>query len=130
MIAAPPGTGQTGAYQFRLFDATGPAPTFAAGDTVSGTLSPGNSAALYHFQGTAGQHLLLHNLSTLALTDSNSVWTLYDPTGHGLRLAWLFYQNNVHDIDVVLPFTGTYTLVLSGAATANAPYSFQAIDLS
>ena len=65
-------------------------------------------------------------MSPTSTTDHESVWTLSWPKGTGGTRAWLISNVNAPNINEVLPFTGTYMIVLAGAAAANASYAFRA----
>ncbi|TWT50461.1 hypothetical protein Pla22_32040 [Rubripirellula amarantea] len=103
----------TGGYAFNLIDlanataiTTGSVGT-PAGPTVTGTLSPAESAKAYKFTGIAGNRLLFNNINT---SGDSAHWILLDP-----------YNNVVFDdytstdqSNVVISASGTYTLVMAG----------------
>ncbi len=109
----------TGSYGFQLIDASSlPVAPFAT--TVSGTLNPGLSEALYQIVGSAGQTLYFQALGT----DSNGRWNLYSP---GPSPSYVNGAAIDADFQVTLPQSGSYYLVLNGQQSSGASvnYSFQ-----
>ncbi|HEV3344774.1 MAG TPA: NF038129 family PEP-CTERM protein, partial [Pirellulales bacterium] len=114
-----------GGFSFRILDVS-QQPAVAMGATQTGALTPGLSSDIYRIPGTAGQRLLLTNLSTLGSQDGVSRWTLYTPDEHQLASAYLSFQyDGYNNILALLPATGTYTLVVSGGnSTGPVRYGF------
>ncbi|MDD5388106.1 MAG: Ig-like domain-containing protein [Gallionellaceae bacterium] len=113
--------GGAGNYSFRLLDANH-APLLTPGAAQSGTLSPGNSTAIYRYQGQAGQRLYLDQLAS----GGNVSGRLIDP--HGQEIS----RNSFADVDAfTLSQTGTYTLLVMGALgnATNVSYSINAIPV-
>ncbi len=96
---------------------TPPGPT-----SVSGSLNPGNAVTTYQIDGTSGERLLFHSVST---TSTNGSWLLLGEAGNevaGNGIASDFTAN--------LTTTGTYYLELVGNITGEIDYSFQVSDVS
>ncbi|MHC5539306.1 beta strand repeat-containing protein, partial [Singulisphaera rosea] len=115
----------TGSFKFNLLDYAAATPITVGsaatptGQTVSASLSPANSTKLYRFTGTAGDSLLFHTISS---SGDYATWRLYDSFNTPL------FDTSVADDNggVILPTSGTYTLVLAGALddTASPTVSF------
>ena len=108
----------TGSYGFNILDIE--KATFIDKDTnISNTLNPGKETHLYRFDGKKDQRLYIDSLNIA--TGGN--WSLYDS---GLNL--IDSKNVSNYMEVVLPNTGSYTLVIGGS-NGNIPvdYSFQII---
>ncbi|MHC5542386.1 hypothetical protein ACYOEI_29540, partial [Singulisphaera rosea] len=90
------------------------------GQVVSGTLSPANSARLYKFDAQAGDKLLFDNQS---FSGGSANWQLIGPYGD----TFFNVDANTDIAHVIIPASGTYTLVIGGATgTTVAPsYSFR-----
>ena len=111
----------TGSYGFRVLDAA-TQPVLTLGSTQNGTLNPGVNADIYQINGTQGQRLLFHSLTT----SNAGSWTFY-----GIGNQQVASTNLSLDFTVTLPETGTDLLVLSGNNASNpVPYSFQVSDVS
>ncbi|MFN9973829.1 MAG: hypothetical protein ACK58T_28445, partial [Phycisphaerae bacterium] len=117
-----------GNYSFRLLDLASATPL----PTVPETLSPSNSTNLHQFSGTQGQIVYFDNTS-FSTTDTTgnaggSLWFLFDQYG-----TQLFGQGIGNDGGrVVLPNTGTYTIVVQGSlyADGTTTYAFDAIPVT
>ena len=123
-VAAPRGINSTGAYSFRLIDASSQ-PLVTLGTTVNGTLTPGLGTDVYRVAVTQGQRLFFNDLSALS-GDTASQWIIYGPEMQGIASANLFYSGYTqHGMEMTAAETGTYYLVLKGGNTTGpAPYSF------
>jgi RHS repeat-associated protein len=112
------GSGQTtGAYSFRLLDLSQATP-LTPGVPVSGSLSPGNSTAVYNFSASAGATYYFASQQGAFPNE----WRLIDPYGNQL------FGNGL-DSDggrLTLTATGTYTLLVEGdiGNTAQVSYGF------
>ncbi len=89
---------------------------------VSGSLDPGNTFNYYQIDGTAGERLHFHNVST---TSSNGNWLLFGEAGNEIAGTGI-----ASDFTANLSATGTYYLELIGNITAPINYSFQVSDTS
>ena len=96
---------------------TPPGPT-----SVSGKLNPGNAMAVYQIDGTAGERLLFHSVST---TSSNGSWLLLGEAGNKIAGTGI-----ASDFTANLTATGTFYLELVGNITGEIDYSFQVSDTS
>ncbi|MBE9061109.1 Ig-like domain-containing protein [cf. Phormidesmis sp. LEGE 11477] len=105
----------TGDYSFRVFDLT-TADTLTLDTDVNGTLDPGSSAALYQFEGIAGQQLFFDGQSA----DSGSTFYLYGP-GNQQIIA----RATRSDQAIELPGEGTYTVAIRGFANESHNFSFR-----
>lgn len=109
-------------YRFRLL-ATAQAPTLALGDLITGAFTVGTETIQYQFTGTAGQRVLYDGLEA----DFDNVSAQLLAPGN----AQLFSLNaDLQSDPLVLPRTGTYTLVLQGNSVAGADYRFRMLDVS
>jgi hypothetical protein len=108
----------TGPYKFRLLDASKLA-VLPLDTIVSDTLSPGISAKVYRFEGTAGQHLYLDGLGA----NSGGSWYLYGPNNT------LIANTSIGaDFEITLPLNGTYLLAAWGANLGGPlPFSVQVL---
>ncbi|RUY68488.1 LEPR-XLL domain-containing protein, partial [Mesorhizobium sp. M7A.F.Ca.CA.001.09.2.1] len=105
----------TDPYSFRLLDLSAATP-ITLGDPVSGTLPSGNETALYRFEATAGDQVLL---SRQALSAGSPYWRLIDPYGGQV------YANYFNDSPTLtLPLTGTYTLLFEGQIGENGTLQY------
>src|SRR5262249_43069497 len=96
----------TGAYSFRLLDLS-QGTALTPGTPASGTLSPANSTAVYHFSANAGDTYYFARQAG----SSSDFWRLLDPYGNQL-----FGTNlNSDGGRLTLSATGTYTLLAEGA---------------
>ncbi|BAZ48519.1 YD repeat protein [Nostoc sp. NIES-4103] len=112
----------TGNYSFTLSDLAKVQPlTF--GTLVTNTLDPGNSVALYRFDGTPGK-IISFDLSAASWTGAN--WVLYDPTGRAVETP----AASSPDFTTGLSAAGSYTLAIAGNSVTSVPYSFQVNDVS
>jgi hypothetical protein len=117
-----------GNYSFRVLDLAAATPL----PTVPATLNPSNSTNLHQFNGTQGQIFYFDNTSfsttdTTGLTFASS-WSLYDQYG-----TQLFFQYVGNDGGrIVLPNTGTYTVVVQGyiSTDGTTTYGFSAIPVT
>ncbi len=105
------GTGDAiGNYSFRLSDLS-QSPTFTPGASISGTLSPANSTAIYHFDGVAGEQYYFDIQSKVGINGAR--WRLIDPFG-AVLFAGPFTTSS--DVDTLtLAASGMYTLLIEGA---------------
>ena len=94
------------------------------GKSVSNTINPGNSVALYQVIGNPGQILSFNLQNATQWTGAN--WVLYDPTGHAIETP----SANSPNFTVGLPQAGNYTLAVIGNSTNPVSYSFQVTDKS
>ena len=90
--------------------------------SVSGSLKPGNTFSFYQIDGTAGERLDFHNVST---TSSNGNWLLLGEAGNEIAGTGI-----ASDFTANLTATGTYYLELVGNITSEIDYSFQVSDVS
>ncbi|MBX9253632.1 tandem-95 repeat protein [Desmonostoc muscorum CCALA 125] len=112
----------TGNYSFTLSDLAQVQPlTF--GTPVTNTLEPGNSVALYRFDGTPGK-IIKFDLTAASWTGAN--WVLYDPTGRAVETP----SASSPDFTTGLSAAGSYTLAIVGNSATSVPYSFQVNDVS
>ncbi|WP_422928452.1 beta strand repeat-containing protein [Singulisphaera sp. PoT] len=107
----------TSAYSFRMLDAASAAAIAPGSTTYGGTLNPGTGTVLYTFSATAGATYLFDALGT---TGAPSNWSLYGPNDSIITTSPLD-----GDINLFLPWTGTYLLAVEGAATSAVPYRFK-----
>ena len=108
----------TGAYAFRLLDLAS-ATALTIGTPAAGTLDPGNGIALYTFAATAGQRIAVSNLTGW---NGSQYYVLVGPASQ-LVIGETALSRGTGPIQ--LPFSGTYTLLLSGrsAVTSTSNYS-------
>lgn len=101
------GSGRSvGDYAFRLVDQSHSIP-MTLGQKVSGTLDPGDGAALYRFDAAAGDALYFQSLGSSGFTPA---WRLIDPFGREV-----FGRSTMSDRDPTpLALGGTYTLIVDG----------------
>ncbi len=111
----------TPSYAFRLVDSSSAIP-LTLGATVSGTLAPGNSTVLRHFNASAGDRVYFDGRPITNLT-STPYLRLYAPLGNVLLLTPV-----TSDVDVfTLPQSGTYLLAIEGRyidTSTNGTYTF------
>jgi hypothetical protein len=98
-----------------VLDAPGPA-------SVSGTLDPGQKIAAYRIDGTAGEQLLFHSVSTSSTIGN---WSLLGQNNQRIAGSGLG-----SDFTASLPTTGPYSLELVGNASSAISYSIQVTDLT
>ncbi|MFZ4409965.1 MAG: LamG-like jellyroll fold domain-containing protein, partial [Paracraurococcus sp.] len=114
----------TGPFGFRLLDLDAATPV-TLGTTVSGTRSPGASAAAYAFVAAAGDRLYFEWLRN----DSGYTrWTLLDPSG---RQVVSDYPNNA-EAPRVLAEAGRYTLIVGGlpySPADSAEFAFRVVPV-
>jgi RHS repeat-associated protein len=109
----------TGSYSFVLSDLS-EVPNLELG-TTSGSLTSGNSVALYQFEGSQGTTL---NFDLAADQWSGANWVLYDPGNKAIATpAW-----NNPDFEVALPSDGLYVLAIQGNNASSVNYEFQVTD--
>jgi len=110
----------TGSYSFRLIDAAqAPAATVEFDINISATHTPGTSASIYRFNGSAGQRLFFDG----AETNDSGNFALYSPANLHLGSAGLS-QN----FEVTLPVTGQYLLVAGNRGLTNeTPFKFRIV---
>ena len=75
----------------------------------------------YRYNGTAGQKLYFQG----SPADPSGYWTLYDPSGTSISGG---SSGLTGDIEVILPYTGSYTLVFTSYASAPGTEAFQVTD--
>ncbi|WP_295529412.1 CARDB domain-containing protein, partial [uncultured Pseudacidovorax sp.] len=101
-----------GDFAFRLLDLAS-AQALTLGSTVEAVRTAPNQAAMYAFDGVAGQSYFF---DALASSSGNVAWRLYGPDG---RRVW--GPTGFSDVDTTrLSATGRYTLVLEERADASA----------
>jgi large repetitive protein len=106
----------TGTFAFQLLDvAAQPALAINAGVTNTMNAYP---AQFYKFSGTAGQMLYFRGNPG----NQSGYWQLFDENNNSLQSSGL-----TSDMEVTLPITGSYSLVLSSYGTAG-PEIFQVSD--
>ena len=100
-----------------------------AGPTsVAGTLNPGDELAAYRIDGTAGEQLQFHSIST---SSTSGTWKLIGENDQvvvdpGINATAALGT----DFKATLPTTGPYYLELDGTASTPIDYSFQITDLT
>src|SRR3546814_6401925 len=82
------------------------APAITPGLPVTGTLSPGSETEAYRFDAEAGDR---YYFDRQALSGGSAYWRLIAPNGSQLFVG---YFNEIDSM--ILPDTGTYTLVMGG----------------
>src|SRR5690606_27719807 len=95
----------------------------AIGSRVTASLTPANATATYRFAANVGESFFFDVLAT----QNDLRWRLIDPFGNPV-----FGPATLVDIDgQVLPFTGTYTLLIEGQVGqgAVAGYDFQILPM-
>lgn len=90
--------------------------------SISGALNPGNELVAYRIDGTAGESLQFHSVST---TSTNGGWSLLNPGGQTVASATLG-----SDFSADLPGTGPYYLELQGNMADEIDYRFQVTDIT
>ncbi len=90
--------------------------------SVSGSLNPGDTYNIYQVDGTSGERLQFHSVSTTS-TDGN--WLLFGENGDEVAGSGLG-----SDFTANLTATGPYDLELIGNITGEIDYSFQVSDIS
>src|SRR5271157_4351304 len=88
--------------------------------SISGALNPGDELAAYRIDGTAGEQLQFHSVST---SSTNGAWELIGENNH--EVAGTSLGN---DFTANLTATGPYYLELVGNSTTEIDYSFQVSD--
>jgi hypothetical protein len=116
-----------GSYSFRLLD---PAQQreLPLNQTIAGTLTPGVSTAIFRVSGPAGQKLRF--VSTFGTGNAGKgTWSLFGPDIPpvlGPNNPPLAKSDLGSELDLTLPATGEYVLVLSGSNAAQpVGYQFQ-----
>jgi Ca2+-binding RTX toxin-like protein len=116
-----------GSYSFQLLDLA----SAAAVPTGPQTLNPSNNTDLFQFVAAEGD-VVYFNSTLFSTTDTtglapNSSWSLLDQYGQILSSASLSADLGT----VVLPHTGTYTIIISGAAETNGTidYAFELVPV-
>ena len=108
------GSSNTGDYSFRLLNLAEAVP-LAFDTTVEETLDPGRQVNIFQFDGVADQVLFLNNLD-----DSfNPSFRFYGSNNQFIGSGGGF------DRDLVLPFTGSYFLIVQGSGNNPLDYQFQ-----
>jgi hypothetical protein len=107
-------------YQFRFLDLASQ-PTLPFDTSVSGTLNPGRSVALYQFAGNPGQQLFFNATGS---TGGGS-WLLYDPNNTFVNSAGI-----INDFESTIRFPGTHAVVLDGSSANNIPYAFEVVTFN
>ncbi|MBF2067245.1 MAG: putative Ig domain-containing protein [Calothrix sp. C42_A2020_038] len=115
-------SGTTGEYGFSLIDFNA-APVANFEQNITGVLTPGSEDDAYRFNGNAGQRLYLETLSS----NRNLDWVIYDANNQ--VIASTPTGNTWGDMEVELPASGQYVLVLRGKGNYNdnISYSFRII---
>ncbi len=110
-------TASAQSFNFRVLDADA---ALLADDTpTGGTLAP-LEAALFAFEGVAGDIIRLDNLGP-----AGAQWGLFSPAGTRLINDLSGFQNITAAIEVTLGGTGThYVAVINGSATLTRDFSF------
>src|SRR5271157_5313779 len=90
--------------------------------SISGVLNPGNELAAYRIDGTIGERLQFHSVST---STTNGSWLLEGENNQEVAGTGLG-----SDFTANLTATGPYYLELVGNTTAAISYSFQVTDLT
>jgi hypothetical protein len=111
----------TATYSFRLLNEAS-APALKLNTPITATLTPGSSASLYQFTGSAGEYLFFNGLSGSSTTTSQ----LYGPDNGNAGLFTTL--NGGPPVSTILPFSGTYTLAISdihGSSSSPESYSFE-----
>jgi len=108
---------RTTSYAFRILDMAN-APLLTLGTPVSATLTPGNITHAYRFDGTAGDKLFFDVTANDRGTNELS-WRLIDPLGRQV-----VGPVNLGDLQQVLTYTGTYTLLAEGRVYDPRPASY------
>ena len=111
------GQSSTGAYAFRLLDLASAAP-LTLGTPAVGTLDPGNGITLYSFAATAGERIVLSNLSGW---NGSQYYALIGPASQ-LVIGETALSQGTGPIQ--FPYSGTYTLLLSGRSTATSTSNY------
>ena len=117
----------TGSYAFRVLDLAN-ATTITPGTSISNTLNPATATQLYKFDAQAGDR---YYFDRTANAGGDTYWRLMDPFG---RSVWGPTSIN-SDIDsTVLPWAGTYTLLVEGryyvGGTASYAFAVQPSPIS
>jgi RHS repeat-associated protein len=111
--------GATGAYQFEVFGVPATVTTSTAvGAVVSGSLTVPGQQARYTFAGTANQRVFVDVQNSAGGT---LAFTVLNPDGSTLLAASSQNQGN----GLVLPSTGTYSVVVGHGATLHATGGYQ-----
>jgi Ca2+-binding RTX toxin-like protein len=113
----------TGNYSFQLLDLQGNSTALNLGDTVTQTLTPGNTTRIYRFTGTVGQRLFYD-----ALDNNFDAVTarLISPTGQEL----LGGNSDSERAPFTLNETGTYYLLFDGDVPTNTNLNFRLLNAS
>ena len=90
--------------------------------SIAGTLNPGNEIAAYRIDGTAGEQLQFHSVST---SSTSGGWELIGENNQEVAGTSLG-----SDFNASLAATGPYYLELAGNTTTAIDYSFQITDLT
>jgi len=114
----------SGGYQFRLFDLDTASPA-TPGLPVTGQLNPANETQAYRFSSSAGAKVYFEALALAGAP--NAYWRCLDPYG-GIVFARYFGDQG----PMVLPATGTYTLLVEGYIldTGTGTYSFNVVPVT
>jgi hypothetical protein len=106
---------------FRLLDiASQPAIPVNVGVTTNLDVYAAN---VFHYAGSAGQKLYFHG----QLSNPSGNWTLFDPNNSGVPSGYALLTG---DMEVTLPYSGQYSLVLVSSATSAGPETFMVNDFS
>ena len=103
-----------GAFAFQLLDVSAQ-PALPTTGGVTNTLGV-FAAEVYQYSGLAGEHLYFRGFSG----NPNGYWSLYDPNN-----AQVAGNTPRADMDVTLPVTGTYVLLIQSSDTAPGTETFQ-----
>ena len=110
---------QLGSYGFRVIDHE-LTPIVPLDTVITGDLGPGTQSKLYRFAGNQGQRIFIDNLEK----SGSIAWTLYNASNQAVAS-----NVNLFDLEVILPVSGDYTLVVQGRSgfTDSASYAFNII---
>ncbi|MCS6853203.1 MAG: hypothetical protein NZ523_00395, partial [Elioraea sp.] len=108
-------------YAFRLIDLRSAARAVAFGETVTGTLSPGQATQAFAFEAAVGDHLYI-DLLAWSRPASHGTVRLFDPSGRQI-----LYGDVRDQPTQTLALSGRYVLVLEGRVWDATPadYSFR-----
>ena len=116
-------TDHTGSYGFRLSDLAS-VTAITPGTAVSDSLNPANETNLYRFSANAGDTFYFD----LTRSSSAPYWRLIDPYG-----GQVWFNSSFSSVAAtVLPFSGSYTLLIEGGISNTTPvtYTFNAQRLT
>jgi hypothetical protein len=108
----------TGAFGFNIVDLS-TASTTTQGTAFGGTLTPGNSSAVYQFSANAGDSV---KFKALGVTGGSGTWRLVDMYGRSVAGPSSLSSDSGA---VTLSITGSYTLIVEGAISNGTPVTYQ-----